>query len=111
VTTINDGGNDRQRIQDLSGLVRPQRPSRVTENGAGTPKPGSTSSSVHLSARAEQFMSLRERLSGLDLGSPERTARVDRLRQLVASGQYAPDYRAVASAMLDDPATTAALGL
>jgi len=112
VPQANGGGKDGHRINDIGGTPRstrraasPARPEGTSSAAAPTAPP---TSSLHVSAHGERFVSLRARLEGLE---PARADRVERLRQLVASGQYRPDSEAIAKAMLADPATAAALGL
>jgi flagellar biosynthesis anti-sigma factor FlgM len=108
VTNIpNGGGRDGQRIQDLGGSARTSRPARPNGTPGEAPA-GQPSPSLQVSARGERFVSLRARLEGLE---PSRTERLERLRELVATGRYQPDSEAVAAAMLADPATAAALGM
>ena len=107
MTIIPNGGSEGQRSQDIGGAARSTQPARP-KAAASNARPGSAASALHLSASAEHFMSLRARLDGLDIARPER---VERLRQLIAAGRYRPDSAATAAAMLDDPATAAALGL
>jgi flagellar biosynthesis anti-sigma factor FlgM len=99
------GGKDGQSIHDVnaSRTTRPAAP----KGARGEAPAGPATSSIHVSAGGERFMSLRVRLEGLD---PSRAERVEQLRQLVAEGQYRPDSEAVAGAMLADPLTAAALG-
>jgi flagellar biosynthesis anti-sigma factor FlgM len=108
VTTIQNGGNDPQRMRDINGAGRTSRPVRPQGPGAGS-APGTPSGpALQVSAQGERFVSLRSRLDGLDASRAER---VERLRQRVAAGQYVPDSDATAAAMLKDPATAAALGM
>ena len=102
-----NGGNDAQKINNMGGSPRTPRPARP-QGAPGEAPAESTTSSLHVSAHGERFVSLRARLEGLD---PSRAERVERLRQLVAAGRYQPDSEAVAAAMLADPATAAALGM
>jgi flagellar biosynthesis anti-sigma factor FlgM len=105
VTNIpNGGGSEGQRIHDLGGTPRTPRTARPK----GAPAEAPAHPSLQVSARAERFVSLRARLDALE---PSRAERVERLRELVASGRYQPDLEAVAEAMLADPATAASLGL
>lgn len=108
VPQANGGGKDGQRIHDIGGTPRTPRP--VRPQGTPGPAPAATppTSSVNVSAHGERFVSLRARLEGLEAS---RADRVERLRELVATGQYRPDSEAIATAMLADPATAAALGL
>jgi len=119
VPQANGGGKDGHRINDIGGTPRSTRSAAGSTRRAASPlRPQGTSSaaaptapptsSLHVSAHGERFVSLRARLEGLE---PARADRVERLRQLVASGQYRPDSEAIAKAMLADPATAAALGL
>ena len=107
MTTIPNGGNDGQRIHDVNGSTRLPRAARP-QGGSGDGPAGPAASSLHLSARGERFLSLRARLDDLEAS---RSDRVERLRQLVAAGRYRPDGEAIAAAMLNDPATAAALGM
>jgi anti-sigma28 factor (negative regulator of flagellin synthesis) len=107
VTIIPNGGNDGRKINDLGGSTRTPRAARPQGSPGDTPA-GPAPSSLHMSARGERFLSLRTRLDGLEASRPER---LERLTQLVAAGQYQPDSEAIAAAMLNDPATAAALGM
>jgi flagellar biosynthesis anti-sigma factor FlgM len=109
VTIIQNGGNDGQGIHDIGGSARTPRAARPQGTPGKAPAaPPTSNPSLHVSASGERFVSLRARLEGLD---PFRAERVEQLRQLVAAGRYEPDSEAVASAMLADPATAAALGM
>jgi flagellar biosynthesis anti-sigma factor FlgM len=108
VTNIpNGGGKDGQRIHDIGSFARTPRSAR-RQGGPGEAPTSPSTSSLHVSAQGERFVSLRARLDSLETA---RSERVERLRQLVAAGRYQPDSEAVASAMLADPATAAALGM
>jgi flagellar biosynthesis anti-sigma factor FlgM len=112
MTTIQNGGNDGQGIHDLGGSARTPRAARPQGTPGKAPAaPPTSNPSLHVSASGERFVSLRARLEGLDPSRAERAERVEQLRQLVAAGRYEPDAEAVASAMLADPATAAALGM
>jgi flagellar biosynthesis anti-sigma factor FlgM len=107
VNNIPSGGKDGQGIQNLgftAGPRRPASPKGVAGEGPAVP----ATSSLHVSAGGERFVSLRARLEGLEA---PRSERVEQLRQLVSEGRYRPDAGAVAGAMLADPATAAALGI
>ena len=109
MTTIPTGaGNEGPKLNDIGGPTRTPRTPRVrgAADRQGVADP--SASSLHLSARGAVFVSLRARLDGLEASRPER---VEQLRRLVASGHYQPDGAAVSRAMLDDPATAAALGM
>jgi hypothetical protein len=101
----NGPGNDGSRTRDISGT--PRTPRAAGERRDAQASNGSASS-LDLSARGERFVSLRTRLEGID-GS--RADHVARLRGLVAAGSYTVSGDAIAGAMLDDPATSAALGM
>ena len=100
----NGGGRDGQHIQDLGGSARISRALRPKDSQPAA----SAAPSIQVSAHGERFVSLRTRLEGLE---PARTERIERLRELVASGRYQPNSEDVAAAILADPATAAALGL
>ena len=105
--TIINGGNDPQRAREMNGSARASRPSRP-EGSPGRGPAGPASPSVEVSAPGGRFLSLRARLESLDTARAER---VERLRELVAAGQYQPDSDAIAAAMLKDPATAEARGM
>lgn len=107
MTIIQNGGNDGRNINDIGSSARTPRPARPQGSPGSTPADPAPSS-LNMSARGERFLSLRARLEGLEASRPER---VERLRQLVAAGQYRPDSEATAAAMLADPATADALGM
>jgi flagellar biosynthesis anti-sigma factor FlgM len=108
VTIIPNGGKDPQRTHEVGGSTRTPRAARP-QGTPGEAAAGSTpNSSLNVSAHGERFVSLRARLEGLEASRAER---VERLRQLVAAGEYQPDSEEVAAAMLADPATAAALGM
>lgn len=100
------GARDGQNVNELGGTSRATR-AAAPKRTPGEAPAGSPTSSLHVSARGEYFMSLRARLDGLEA---PRAERVEHLRQLVAEGRYRPDLEAVAGSMLADPATAAALG-
>lgn len=103
----NGGGKDGRSIQELGFTARARRPAPA--KGASGLEPTKTAGSpLNVSAGGERFVSLLGRLDGIETS---RSDRVERLRQQVAEGRYRPDNEAVAAAMLDDPATAAALGL
>lgn len=103
---VTPGGNG---TPDPRGVGRSSRPAAAsTERRAGEPRNTEASSSLQLSARGEKFLSLRAKLESLDAS---RTERVERLRELVASGRYKVDGEAIAAGMLADPATAKALGM
>ena len=108
MTIIQNGGNDPKRMQVLGGSTRTSRASRPQPEGPGGAPAATSSPSLQVSAQGERFVSLRARLEQLDVARAEK---VERLRQLVASGRYQPDSEAVAGAMLADPATAEALGM
>ena len=107
MTIIPNGGNDGQHIHDLGGSARTPRAARP-QRTPGEVEANQPNPSLQVSAHGERFVSLRARLEGLD---PSRAERIEQLRQQVAEGRYHPDSEAVAGAMLDDPATAAALGI
>jgi flagellar biosynthesis anti-sigma factor FlgM len=108
VTNIpNGGGRDGQHIQDLGGSARASRPVHPKDAQGARPAASATPS-VQVSAHGERFVSLRARLEALE---PARAERIERLRELVATGRYQPNSDDVAGAMLADPATAAALGI
>jgi flagellar biosynthesis anti-sigma factor FlgM len=106
VNIITPGGNG---TPDARGIGRSARPAAASaERRPGDAKNADASSSLHLSARGEKFVSLRAKLESLDASRAER---VEHLRALVASGRYQVDAEAIAAAMLADPATADALGM
>jgi negative regulator of flagellin synthesis FlgM len=106
VNTIIPGGNG---TPESRGVGRSNRAATAPADrrGASAPK-GDASSSLQVSASGEQFAALRTRLERLDASRAEK---VERLRELVASGRYKVDSEAIAEAMLADPATADALGM
>lgn len=109
MTTIPTGaGSEGPKLNDIGGPARTPRTPRARGAADSRGAADQSASSLQVSARGAVFVSLRVRLDGLDASRPER---VEQLRQLVASGRYQPDGAAVARAMLDDPATAAALGM
>ncbi len=85
--------------------------SRVSsDTGVGSAKTGpSPQAATDLSARAQEFLRLRPRLS--DLAGPSREDRIATLRDRIASGTYQVDGEQVAGAMLRDPAAARLLGV
>ncbi|HYE91920.1 MAG TPA: flagellar biosynthesis anti-sigma factor FlgM [Terriglobales bacterium] len=105
MTTI-PSGNDPQAVRNSGNTARASKAARAS---GSTPAPGaSPDASLHVSAGASRFVSLRARLESLDA---VRAERVEQLRLQVATGAYHPSADAIAAAMLDDPATAAALGM
>ena len=103
---ITPGGNG---TPDARGIGKTARPAPTpADKRAGQARTADASSSLELSARGERFVSLRAKLDTLDAS---RADRVERLRALVASGQYKVDGQTIADAMLKDPATADALGM
>jgi negative regulator of flagellin synthesis FlgM len=103
---ITPGGNG---TPDARGIGKAARPAPTpADKRAGQARTADTSSSLELSARGERFVSLRAKLDTLDAS---RGDRVERLRKLVASGQYKVSGQDIADAMLNDPATADALGM
>ena len=106
MNTITPGGNG---TPESRGIGRPNRTAAApAERRGGDARKADASSSLQVSASGEQFANLRTRLEGLDISRAEK---VERLRELVASGRYKVDSQAIAEAMLADPATADALGM
>lgn len=104
---VTPGGNGTPDPRGIGKSGRPAAPA-ADRRAADTRSPDAASSSLQLSARGEKFVDLRSRLQGLDASRAER---VERLRALVASGNYQVDGATIADAMLKDPATAEALGM
>ena len=103
---ITPGGNG---TPESRGIGRSNRAAAApAERRGGDGRKADASSSLQLSATGEQFVNLRTRLERLDASRAEK---VERLRDLVASGRYKVDSEAIAEAMLADPATADALGM
>lgn len=104
--TIIPSGNDPQAVHNAGHAARASKAARPS---GSTPAAGAApDASLHVSAGASRFVSLRARLETLDA---VRAERVERLRLQVAAGDYHPRAETIAAAMLDDPATAAALGM
>ncbi len=57
---------------------------------------------VRLSDLAENLQSLSAKLEAAEAGSPERMARLEQLKSVVASGRYEPDAEAISQSLMDE---------
>jgi flagellar biosynthesis anti-sigma factor FlgM len=106
VNIVTPGGSGTPEARGIGKSARPAVP--ATGRRAGEARSSDESASREISARGEKFASLRARIDGLDASRAER---VERLRALIASGQYQVDGATIAAGMLADPATAEALGM
>jgi flagellar biosynthesis anti-sigma factor FlgM len=98
---------DPRHAPEITGHSRPVA-SRV-DRAAGTPSEARPADRVEMSPEAQAFQRLRPRLEAAADG--ERTERLDRLRHLLAAGEYAVSAESLAASMLRDDDLARVVGL
>jgi flagellar biosynthesis anti-sigma factor FlgM len=92
-----------------SGQISESGSAARPEQAAAAPTtPDGRAGSIELSAEAQAFLRLRDRLASAS--GPDHEERIARLRSAIEAGTYQVSGESIAAAMLRDPAVKAMLG-